>query len=88
MSFTVIKNCTKRSPMPKDRDQMGNTWFHHDAKAVEGQLDRPLVEGMQILNHCPNCGYEFFTTVGRRVTLKEIQADIADLRKRGWNPDA
>lgn len=58
--------CTKDNPMPHDRDQMGQAWFHVDAKRKAGE-PVPRKAGDSSILVCPNCGIEF------RTTLKEIK---------------
>lgn len=71
-------NCTPDNPMPENRDQMGQQWYHHGAKIFTHNTMK-----------CPNCGYEFAFTRTRLGKLsdpeviKKIQKNSKDLRDRG-----
>lgn len=60
----AANQCTKDNPMPKVRDQMGQSWYHVDAKPKEG-YKHPLKPGDITILHCPNCGLDFPVTVGK-----------------------
>lgn len=75
-----IYNCTAQTPMPRDRDQVGQHWYHHGAARMAGapECRKP---GDTTTFECPNCGHQFTVTlkpagsVGQ--AMKKAQAEIA-----------
>lgn len=79
-----IMNCTRQSPMPADRDQMGQEWYHHGARPMDGQP--PLLkEGDSQMWRCPNCGHQFPIFARKFQGIAEAQARARDMRSRGWH---
>lgn len=68
--------------MPENRDQMGQTWYHHGSKPKEGEP--PLLkEGDSQVWKCPNCGHEFVVTRTAKVPVKEAIRKAKEMRERG-----
>lgn len=65
--MTEIRTCTKMEAMPVSSEEK---WFHPDAKVKAGE---PKVhkEGDSQTWACPNCGFEFKVTVGKKISVKE-----------------
>ena len=87
-----ILNCTASNPMPEVRDQMGQEWFHHGAKALQ---DQPAmkVEGDSQVFECSNCKHQFRVYRGKKlgklsdpIVLAKINQDFKDMRAKGWRP--
>lgn len=57
--------CDVGNPMPENRDQMGQKWFHEKAVA-ESSVSETKTEKVRIY-HCPVCDLRF------SVTLQKIQ---------------
>lgn len=56
--------CTAESPMPKDRDQLGQVWFHQGAVP-----DGPSKNGYTPYR-CPHCDHVFITQA-RKIDFAE-----------------
>jgi hypothetical protein len=82
MNEKKFNNCTPATPMPADRDQMGQHWYHHGAKALPGQPE--MKPGDSQTWECPNCKHQFIVTLGTKpVSVADAQRRSAELRARG-----
>lgn len=77
-----IMNCTADTPMPKERDYAGATWYHHGSKPAPGQV-MPEKVGDTSIYKCPNCALEFRVTLRGPVTTGEAIRLAADAKNRG-----
>jgi hypothetical protein len=48
-----FNRCTKEDPMPRDCDQTGQHWVHHDVTEIED------MDMMGVLYQCNSCGLRF-----------------------------